>query len=99
MRIVNSVSTVMQESGLVSSIKRWINKDWQVRVKHVNREYNKVADKLAVKGRVLEFATTTFNMVPGDMEDLVADERARSDPAMVHSVNVAVFPYDPGGFS
>ncbi|KAK8492615.1 hypothetical protein V6N13_017585 [Hibiscus sabdariffa] len=95
--LLGSARFVGDENGLVSSIKRWINKDWQVLVRHVNRENNMVADKLPAKGRVLDFTTTTFDTVASDIEDLVAGERARSDPARKRSVNVVVFPYDPGG--
>ncbi|KAK8545912.1 hypothetical protein V6N13_067157 [Hibiscus sabdariffa] len=97
MRIVNSGYDVMQDNGLVSSIKRWINKDWQVRARHVNRENNVVVDKLTVKGRVLDFTITTFDTIPSDIEDLVAGERARSDRARERSMNVVVFRYGPVG--
>ncbi|KAL4368982.1 hypothetical protein GQ457_05G017200 [Hibiscus cannabinus] len=78
------------ENGLVASIKQWINKDWQVRVRHVNRDNNVVADKMAAKGHVLDFTTTIFDTTPRDIEALVDGERERS-------VSVAIFPYDPGG--
>ncbi|KAK8490506.1 hypothetical protein V6N11_055734 [Hibiscus sabdariffa] len=49
-----------------------------------------MADKMAVKGRVMNFTTTFFVTVPRDIEALVDGEKERS-------VNVAVFPYNPGG--
>ncbi|KAK8649329.1 hypothetical protein V6N13_130059 [Hibiscus sabdariffa] len=96
-RLVSSASIEMQEYGLVLSIKRWISHDWQVRVQHVSHGHNNVAYKLAAKGRRLEFTNSSFVMILGDVEDLVAKERERSTPARVRSGNFVDFPYDLGG--
>ncbi|KAK9012089.1 hypothetical protein V6N11_040159 [Hibiscus sabdariffa] len=54
---------------------------------------NRVADKLAAKGRALKLSIVVFTVVPGDVRDLVDDERAQSKLARDSE---GVFPYDPG---
>ncbi|KAK8716607.1 hypothetical protein V6N13_043913 [Hibiscus sabdariffa] len=50
-------------------------------------------DKLAAKGRALKLSIVVFTVVPGDVRDLVDDERAQSKLARDSE---GVFPYDPG---
>ncbi|KAL4366467.1 hypothetical protein GQ457_05G028510 [Hibiscus cannabinus] len=62
-RLVNSTSSLMHEQGLVLAIKRWIRHEWRVRVQHVPRGQNRVADKLAAKGRRLESMTEVVSEI------------------------------------
>ncbi|KAK8610960.1 hypothetical protein V6N13_131027 [Hibiscus sabdariffa] len=87
------------DQGLVLAIKRWLRHDWRVRVKHVPRGQNRVADKLAAKGRWLDYMPIFLATVPDDVVDLVTEERERSSTERVRSENLPGFPYDPGGDS
>ncbi|KAL4348355.1 hypothetical protein GQ457_17G006980 [Hibiscus cannabinus] len=98
-RIVNSTSNLMHKQGLVLAIKRWLRLEWRVRVQHVPRGQNRVADKLAAKGRRLDYMTAFFATVPDDVVDLVTEERERSITERVRSGDLLAFPYDPGGDS
>ncbi|KAK8477924.1 hypothetical protein V6N11_014335 [Hibiscus sabdariffa] len=98
-RSVNSTSNLIHEQGLVLAIKRWLRHDWRVRVKHVPRGQNRVADKLAAKGRWLDYMPIFLATVPDDVVDLVTEERERSSTERVRSENLPGFPYDPGGDS
>ncbi|KAK8689834.1 hypothetical protein V6N13_088544 [Hibiscus sabdariffa] len=96
-RIFTSVSTVMKENGLVLSIKRWLNRGWQVRVQHVGHGYNRVADKMAARGRESMLTTTIFTMAPDNIRDLIGEEMVHSAPARGSLVREGVVPFDPGG--
>ncbi|KAL4271776.1 hypothetical protein GQ457_13G010260 [Hibiscus cannabinus] len=99
-RIVNSTSNLMHEQGLVLAIKRWLRLEWRVRVQHVPRGKNRVADNLAAKGRrFVDYMTVCFATVPDDVVELVTEEMERSITERVCPGNLLAFPYDPGGDS
>ncbi|KAK8627006.1 hypothetical protein V6N13_134635 [Hibiscus sabdariffa] len=94
--IVTSASSTMRGSALVLSIKRWLNKDWQVKVLHVGRALNHVANRLASIGRGRNFEATMLTVVSDDVCELVEEERLLSDPIGSSLVSVAIAPFDPG---
>ncbi|KAL4354521.1 hypothetical protein GQ457_06G016340 [Hibiscus cannabinus] len=96
-RLVLSSSPEVAVCGLVLSIKGWLSKVWQVRIQHVSREGNRVADRMATKGRMQRGLNATFIEVPTDVRDLVAGERSQSGLDRVDSMEEGVIPYDPGG--
>ncbi|KAK9021810.1 hypothetical protein V6N11_011779 [Hibiscus sabdariffa] len=96
-RLVLSNSPEVAVCGLVLSIKGWLSKVWQVRIQHVYREGNRVADRMATKGRMQRGLNATFIEVSTDVRDLVAGERSQSGLDRVDSTEEGAIPYDPGG--
>ncbi|KAL4385529.1 hypothetical protein GQ457_15G002390 [Hibiscus cannabinus] len=96
-RLVLSNSPEVTVCGLVLSIKGWLSKVWQVRIQHVYREGNRVADRMATKGRMQRGLNATFIEVPTDVRDLVAGERSQSGLDRVDSTEEGAIPYDLEG--
>ncbi|KAL4376633.1 hypothetical protein GQ457_02G015780 [Hibiscus cannabinus] len=92
-RIVTSVSTALRESDLVLSIKRWLCKDWRVQVQYVGRGNNRVADRLAAKGRWLSHEPIVFLTAPDDVINLVEDDKVLSNLVRLPLGHVRV-PFD-----
>ncbi|KAK9024640.1 hypothetical protein V6N11_004798 [Hibiscus sabdariffa] len=64
----------LSHNSLVSSIKEMLVREWRVVVQHVSRASNKVADKLAARGRELGSKQTYFSSPPADVMDVVEEE-------------------------
>ncbi|KAK8523156.1 hypothetical protein V6N12_047686 [Hibiscus sabdariffa] len=79
-RIVLLDSADLPHTRLVLSFKRWLKKEWQVKVQHVSRERNRVADKMVAKGRTQRGLTTVFTIIPEYVKGLVDVEKAKSEP-------------------
>ncbi|KAL4311917.1 hypothetical protein GQ457_01G054220 [Hibiscus cannabinus] len=78
--IVTCQSGAWGGSALLLSINRLLAMDWEVVVRHINRNMNKVADSLAKRGRASSIEPTNFSLPPEGMEDLVIQEqRAMSE--------------------
>ncbi|KAK8562688.1 hypothetical protein V6N12_010759 [Hibiscus sabdariffa] len=73
-KVVMSEFTNMQESALVWSIKKWLQRDWQVEVHHVGHGCNRAADRMAASGRGLLLMATTFPEAPDGVQEIVVDE-------------------------
>ncbi|KAK8556484.1 hypothetical protein V6N12_002885 [Hibiscus sabdariffa] len=58
---------------------------------------DRVADKLAARGRGLMLTATMFPVTPNDIRELIEDEVYRSAPTSVNLVTEGVVPFDPGG--
>ncbi|KAK8686325.1 hypothetical protein V6N13_125350 [Hibiscus sabdariffa] len=91
-RIVLVNSPEVAVFGLVLSIKRWI-----VKIQHVNREGNRVTDRMAAKSRTQRGLTATFSEAPADVRGLVDGEKPPSGVERVGLPEDGAIPYDPGG--
>ncbi|KAK8556498.1 hypothetical protein V6N12_002897 [Hibiscus sabdariffa] len=96
-RIVLVNSPEVAVFGLVLSIKRWMSKDWRVKIQHVNHKGNRVADRMAAKSRTQRGLTATFSEVPADVRGLVDGEKPPSGVERVGLPEDGAIPYDPGG--
>ncbi|KAK9028810.1 hypothetical protein V6N11_025950 [Hibiscus sabdariffa] len=85
------------EMGLVLSIKRLLNKEWHVKLQHISRGVNKVADKMAAKGRAQRGSSARFMVPPEDVRDLLELEKVHSEPVHDDLTREGALPYDPGG--
>ncbi|KAK8651420.1 hypothetical protein V6N13_141021 [Hibiscus sabdariffa] len=54
-------------------------------------------DKLAARGRRLPFSATIFPVAPGDVRNLVEDDRVQSDSMRFTLVRVGATPFDSSG--
>ncbi|KAK8492406.1 hypothetical protein V6N13_029591 [Hibiscus sabdariffa] len=69
-------------AALVGVIASLIGRDWTVEVRHITRDSNGVADKLAKQGRVLGMASKIFGVAPAVVVGLVeAEQRAAFAPS------------------
>ncbi|KAL4308925.1 hypothetical protein GQ457_01G003060 [Hibiscus cannabinus] len=66
-------------------------------LQHVYREGNRVADRMAIKGRMQRGLNVTFIEVSTEVRELVAGKRSQSDLDGVDSTEEGAIPYDPGG--
>ncbi|KAL4290725.1 hypothetical protein GQ457_14G003440 [Hibiscus cannabinus] len=77
-RIVNCQSNEWGGSALVISIRRLLAADWDVVVRHISRDMNKVADSLAQRGRELRAESSAFYLPPEGTISLVIQEQGAS---------------------
>ncbi|KAL4291469.1 hypothetical protein GQ457_14G003410 [Hibiscus cannabinus] len=92
-RVICSRSDVLSTSALVGAIVRLIGREWTVEVRHITRDSNGVADKLAKRGRELGMDSTIFVAAPAVVAGLVeAEKRAAFAPSCAQGPAV-----DPGG--
>ncbi|KAL4297736.1 hypothetical protein GQ457_12G008990 [Hibiscus cannabinus] len=94
-RVISSRSNVLSTSALVGSIASLISREWTVEVRHITRDSNGVADKLAKRGRVLGMDSTIFVAAPAVVAGLVEAEQ-RDAFAPSYAPGPAV---DPGGYT
>ncbi|KAL4367294.1 hypothetical protein GQ457_05G012860 [Hibiscus cannabinus] len=81
-RITCAQSNALSTSALVGAIASLIGKEWTVEVRHISRDSNGVADKLAKQGRVLGMESTRFGVAPAVVAGLVeAEQRAAFAPS------------------
>ncbi|KAL4310298.1 hypothetical protein GQ457_01G018690 [Hibiscus cannabinus] len=91
-RIVCVQSNALCTSALVGAIASLIGREWMVEVRHITRDSNGVADKLAKQGRVLGMESTIFGVAPAVVAGLVEAEK-RAAFALSYPSGSAV---DPG---
>ncbi|KAK9016208.1 hypothetical protein V6N11_007288 [Hibiscus sabdariffa] len=77
-RIVNCQSSEWGGSALVTSIRCLLEADWDVVVRHVSHDMNKVADSLAQRGRELGTGSSAFYLPPEGTTSLVIQEQGAS---------------------
>ncbi|KAK8533241.1 hypothetical protein V6N12_076517 [Hibiscus sabdariffa] len=80
--IINLLSTALDGSALVSSIKDLIAREWDVVAHHVDWGNNRVADTLASWGRGLGVAQMPYSVPPADIVSLVEEEMPGSTSAV-----------------
>ncbi|KAK9044034.1 hypothetical protein V6N11_072356 [Hibiscus sabdariffa] len=76
--IVNCQSSAWGGSALVTSIRCLLEADWDVVVRHISRDMNKVADSLAQRGRELGAGSSAFYLPPEGTTALVIQEQGAS---------------------
>ena len=69
--ITNGSKSVNEANRLVLDIRRMLNLDWVVQVKHVYREGNRAADALANIGIRQSLGTHVFGVAPREVLDIV----------------------------
>ncbi|KAK8545557.1 hypothetical protein V6N12_026388 [Hibiscus sabdariffa] len=72
-------------------------KEWKVKIQHVNREGNRVTDRLATKGRAQRGLAATFSELPADVRELVDAKRIQSESDRDDLAEEGAIPHDPGG--
>ncbi|KAK8486727.1 hypothetical protein V6N12_041723 [Hibiscus sabdariffa] len=83
-RIACAQSNVLSTSALVGAIASLIGREWKVEVRHITRDSNGVADKLAKQGRLLGMESTIFGVAPAVVAGLVeAEQRAAFAPPYI----------------
>ncbi|KAL4383426.1 hypothetical protein GQ457_15G023320 [Hibiscus cannabinus] len=88
-RLVLSTSPDETVCGLVLSIKDCMRKIGHVKLQHVYREGNRVADRLATMGRMQRGPRATLSEVPVELRELVEAEKSQTEEE--------AFTFDPGG--
>ncbi|KAE8695139.1 hypothetical protein F3Y22_tig00110733pilonHSYRG00142 [Hibiscus syriacus] len=72
--LLRNISTSQGVSSLIPYVKALLNQDWSVSVRHIPREYNKVADILAHLAWSLAPGLVTFQDPPVEcISALLAD--------------------------
>ncbi|KAK8509172.1 hypothetical protein V6N13_062227 [Hibiscus sabdariffa] len=74
-----------------------MSKDGRVKIQHVNREGNRVADRMAAKSHTQRGLTATFSEAPADVRGLVDVEKPPSGMERVGLPEDGAIPYDLGG--
>ncbi|KAL4326097.1 hypothetical protein GQ457_11G008900 [Hibiscus cannabinus] len=74
--------------GLVLSIKDGLRKIRHVTLRHVYREGNRVANRLATMGRMQRGPRVTLSEAPAELREIVEAEKSQTEEA---------FTFDPGG--
>ncbi|KAK8684120.1 hypothetical protein V6N13_040154 [Hibiscus sabdariffa] len=95
--LVLSTSPDEMVCGLVLSIKDCLRKIGHVRIQHVYREGNRVADRLATMGRMQRGLRVTLTEVPVELRELIEAEKSQSAEAETVSTEEEAFTFDPGG--
>ncbi|KAL4376042.1 hypothetical protein GQ457_02G042600 [Hibiscus cannabinus] len=72
--IHDGLSDALISSALVASIKELLTRAWTVVVRHVNRLSNRVADRLAARGRGLGTTQLVFSRPLADMVSLMEED-------------------------
>ncbi|KAK8981341.1 hypothetical protein V6N11_060013 [Hibiscus sabdariffa] len=103
-RILHRSSSTLATSALVVAILDWLQKDWEVSVRHINRERNGVADSLATMGRDHGLHGSVFMIPPRNLGARVEEERhgwvsiRLAESLVNHRSGGLVAMEDPGGF-
>ncbi|KAK9015955.1 hypothetical protein V6N11_007042 [Hibiscus sabdariffa] len=81
--ICNGLSPALQHNVLVSVIHDLLLRSWQVRIHHVGRSGNAVADKLARLGQQYMLQGSYFTTPPVEVVGLVGEEQQRWEDRMM----------------
>ncbi|KAK8540064.1 hypothetical protein V6N12_046357 [Hibiscus sabdariffa] len=87
-RIINSLSNVLDGNALVTSIKEFIARDWNVVARHVDRGNNRVAKTLASWGHGLVVAQLIYSVPLADMVSLVEEELSVSTSTVGEAASI-----------
>ncbi|KAK8497391.1 hypothetical protein V6N12_018886 [Hibiscus sabdariffa] len=99
-RIVKCESGILNNSALVASIRKMLNKDWHVIVHHVTRNRNHVADKLSRRGREGQRKTDLMLEAPEEISSIVMEEGSvRYSMINATGIEERDLPFDPSGFN
>ncbi|KAK8643683.1 hypothetical protein V6N13_012966 [Hibiscus sabdariffa] len=104
-RILQQTSPSLSSTGLVASILRLIEYDWELVIRHVLREGNALVDRLSKWGRIHSPETVILVHPPSTLNALVNAEKGSGlrDPLLVQEwlrdATAACFNLwtDPGG--
>ncbi|KAL4384595.1 hypothetical protein GQ457_15G016670 [Hibiscus cannabinus] len=83
--ICNGLSPALQHNVLVSEIHDWLQRSWQVRIRHVGRSGNAMADKLARLGQHYLMQGSYFALPPVEVIALVGEEQRRWEDRLMGS--------------
>ncbi|KAK8607827.1 hypothetical protein V6N13_023277 [Hibiscus sabdariffa] len=83
--ICNGLSSTLQHGVLVSTIHDLLQRSWQVRIRHVGRSGNAVADKLARLGQQCMLQGSYFAAPAVEVVGLVGEEQHRWEDHMMGS--------------
>ncbi|KAK8499894.1 hypothetical protein V6N12_042729 [Hibiscus sabdariffa] len=88
----------MQESALVSSIKGWLARDWQVELYHIDRRRNQVANRVAARDCNSERTAVLLPLPPMEIRRLVEEEMRKSNSGNDDLVRRSESVFDPGAY-
>ncbi|KAL4325259.1 hypothetical protein GQ457_11G023500 [Hibiscus cannabinus] len=102
-RILNHSSNIRIGNNLIELIRIWTRKEWQLVIRHVPRNLNHVADRMAAFGHALSREGLSLTSPPAELALLIEEERENNiceraiSPEWSNTVVYFNMQSDPGG--